>query len=595
MEAYSCLSLEPQNSIAPDTRFQQAIELFHQAEYYKSFLQFAKLYEEGFQPETIMDLLVQSFYAPNEEEMKAVYQRNLALLQAYPYCWDKEFSAFDDLNFLLFPVCDGVYFGFDRQTRRFIAPYKPEAERTPDYFFATLDKQLFVEDEVHYYHLKFLNDTVRRSEDYAGDNHIYLYYENPDYLAALMLVTDLEALLDQQKFVFLIGTKNRARYPINFKKQFGIDYKSMKPQLLRIEELNRFCFWYKHAHSGTVFSLGVLGANEHTIVYSGHDFHTYSVIQGETMYFTKEFQNAMRDMNGAYTVSKLKEICEKDGNDIHLANLSEFLDWLDNTYGVEKTYTIGFLFRAFFLFLHWKEKGCIRTRIAPVIIFDPHMWDSSVFIPLVQSFPYHAVLTCFREPIRTFASCYWRGLVVWNKFQTQFVLASDYTYTQFLNQALKARYYGYRFEDLKLHPEQMCRKICKFLNIPYDKKMLRADAVYHGNDGKDVRGFETTAVNRNIDSVFSEFDRIRLQIFYEPIHKYYGYPTFDSEEYKLPDEEINQLFSYPFRFERHYREFYRQYPEEAELRDWIGQVLAYRLSKEMLSQITFPKLLALED
>lgn len=577
-----------------DARFQAAVKLFETGAYKSAFEDFVELYRQGRQDQ-ILDLLTQAYYAPNEQELRAQYQNNVARMGRYPYCFAPDFPAFEDLPFALYPVEDGVFYIFNKAERKFTKLYQPEEKMQPPHYFANLSKPLLVENEQSHYCLRYLNDVVRASEDFAGDNHVYLYYERAEDLAVMMSAADLAPLLEQNKFVFLIGEQNKARYPINFKKQFGIDYKSMKAQPLRVEELNRICFWYKHAHSGTVFSLGVLGANDHTIVWGGHTVNTYSTLRGKDMYFSKEFQSSMRDVDKEYTADEIIEICHSEGTKICLPDTEGFLAWLKGCAG-DGPRTVGFLFRAYFLYLYQQSHKVCRARIAPIIVFDPHMWDSSVYQPLVESFPYHVTLTCMREPIRTFASCYWRGLVVWDKFQTQFVLASDYTYATFLSDALRKCYFGYRFEDLKLHPAQMCKSICRLLNIPYMPKMITAEAAYQGNDGKVVRGFETTALNRDMESVFSEFDRARLQIFYEPIHKYYGYPAFDSEEYPLSDEDIDKLFDYPFRFERRYREIYGDNgPDEAALRQWIKQVLNLRLSKQPQEQMVFPKLLRPEE
>ena len=75
--------------------------------------------------------------------------------------------------------------------------------------------------------------------------------------------------------------------------------------------------------------------------------------------------------------------------------------------------------------------------------------------------------------------------------------------------------------------------------------------------------------------------------------KYYGYPSFDLEEYPLTVEEVKKLFSYRFRFERCYREWFQDAaPEENDLHQWIQQTLcnAYENYRNG-AKIQFPKLI----
>ena len=152
------------------------------------------------------------------------------------------------------------------------------------YFFGRLDEPIRATDEDNCYNLTFLHDNVRSSEDFAGDNHIYLLYATPEPLERLMLACDLAPLLRQQKFVFLLGKKNWKRYPIDFQKTFGVDYAERSPAPVRVEEVKRICFWYKHAYSGTELSLGVLGVVNEIQMYSAMVFHTDSTVDGKPMY-----------------------------------------------------------------------------------------------------------------------------------------------------------------------------------------------------------------------------------------------------------------------------------------------------------------------
>ena len=179
------------------------------------------------------------------------------------------------------------------------------------------------------------------------------------------------------------------------------------------------------------------------------------------------------------------------------------------------------------------------------------------------------------------------------KFPTQYELASDYCFTQFLHERLRERYYGFRFEDLKTKPEAVCRAVCRHLNVPYEPQMLKTDAPMPdvNNGGAIIRGFDTAALHRDISMYLSEFDQLRLKMFYAPILDYYGYPSFSFEEHPLPENIVRELLKYPFRFEYVNQQRNADPTPWDELHSWIQDVLQGALGKTFV----VPKMLPLEE
>lgn len=570
----------------------KAIELFDQQKYREAFAAFVEIYgqsQEKDERNEIFEILYTAFYAPNVDELRGNYEKNLQVLKGYPYFWDKVFHKFDDLAFQLFPISDEIFYCYDKEKDCFYGEYDAKTRHQIRYFFKNLDEPLFVEDEDNFYNLNFLNDNVRASEDYAGDNHIYLFYTSMEPLERLMLSCDLEPVLRQEKFVFLIGGKNRKRYPIHFKKRFAVDYSKIKPTPVRIEELKRICFWYKHAYSGTELSIQVLGSIDEIQMCSGYSFDTYSTVDGNPLYFSPSFREITSNPNCTYTVDQISDLLNTGRYHIQLDELDDYLAWLRKQRPKPHIYSVKELFGGYFLFQY--EKKGLNPRIVPTLLFDPHMWDTSVYNNIVASFPYHTVLTSMREPIVTFGRAYIYGLIGWDQFQTQYILSSDYTHARFLSPELLDHYYGFRFEDLKSKPEIVCRALCRHLNVPYTPKMLETEAPAADRSGNVIKGFDQTPLHRDVSSVLTEFDQLRLKIFYDPILRYYGYPYFSFEEYPLTEKMVRDLFQYPFRFERLNKEYLKSAPPEAVLHEWIQSIL-----QEMwLKQATFPKLIPLED
>lgn len=600
---------------------QQAVELFDKHQYCDAFEVFTEAYKQDTSPEEkekIFKILEEAYYLPNEEDMRLCYEENIKWLKNYPYVWEKAFPIFEDLDICLFPMDDDLYCIYDRRKKSFMEKYIPNSKDKMRYFFKSLDKPLQVEDEDNFYNLSFLNDNVRLSDDFAGDNHIYLLYSSLEPLIRLLLTCSLAPLLEQKKFVFLIGEKNWRRYPINFKKRFGIDYSKMKPSPIRIEEIKRVCFWFRKSHGGSVLSFGALQAASGIQAYRASHFNDLSQIDGRHLASSQEFKTVMSDPNHRYSVSELDEIFHSKKYSLKLdayteeqvlsmalsgqagaefGGREEFLQWLYRNQQARQTteYTIKELFCGYFLWQY--EKRGLNPRVPPMLLYDPHIsvgtMDTRVYGELILSFPYYTCLTSVREPITILARSFSSGVIGWNKFRTQYTLGSDYVHTQCMPEKLKSCYYGFRFEDMKTKPESVLRAVCKHLNIPYESQMLNIDAPWPDmtNGGKVTRGLDTSALHRDISPVMSEFDQLRLKMFYAPILDYYGYPSFSFKEHPLPENLVRELFQYPFRFELNNNACLVKPPPREEVHRWIQEVLQGAWGKQFIA----PKMLPLEE
>lgn len=67
---------------------QSAIELFENGKYKEAFYIFAGLYnqiEDSEERNWIHSILMDAYYLPNKDEQKNLYQKNVKLLESYPY------------------------------------------------------------------------------------------------------------------------------------------------------------------------------------------------------------------------------------------------------------------------------------------------------------------------------------------------------------------------------------------------------------------------------------------------------------------------------------------------------------------------------
>ena len=460
---------------------QQALELFDRHRYREAFSAFVNAYDQSENPEErrhIFGILEEAYYIPNIAEFQDNYEKNLQAMKEYPYFWGETFHEYGELSFQVFPVSDEIYYCYSRKQKCFLGEYDAKSPDQMRYFFENLGGPIQVKDEDNFYNLSFLNDNVRASEDYAQDNHIYLMYTSIEPLERLMLTCDLESILAQKKFVFLVGEKDWNRYPVNFKNEFGIDYSQVEAKPIRIEDLKRFCLFYAHAYSGSILTQAVLKIANNVQLYEGWEFNTQSMLGSQLLFYTPEFQRAMKDIHRKYTPNQIEDMVQSGHYVLKLKKLKKFLDWLRLQRPSPHEYTVKELFCGYFLF-QYEERG-LNPRITPLLLFDPHMGDPNIYNNLILSFPYHSVLTSVREPVVTFARFLsYSGLCIgWSEDRIILWLAYDYCHGQILNPKLRSHYYGIRFEDMKLQPEAVCRALCRNLNIPYEAQMLEADGSF---------------------------------------------------------------------------------------------------------------------
>jgi len=572
---------------------QRAVELFDMQSYEEAFSIFADVYnqqQDCIERRRVLNMLEEAYYAPNEDELRNNYEKNLAVLKRYPFFWEKSFHKYDELSFRLFPVSDEIYYCYDCENDRFFGKYDAKTRHRMRYFFENLEVALKVTDEDNFYNLNFLNDNVRASEDYAGDNHVYLLYTSLEPLERLMLTCDLEQVLGQKKFVFLIGENNWKRYPINFKNKFSIDYSKMEPTPIRIEELKRFCLFYAHAYSGSILTQAALKMLSNVQLYVGWEFNTQSTAGTQLLFYTQEFRQAITDIYRKYTPDQIEEIVQSGKYVLKLKELGAFLNWLRQRRPKPHEYTVKELFCGYFLFLYEARK--LNPRIVPVLLFDPHMGDPNIYNNLIQSFQYHSALTSVREPVVTFARflSYSNLCIGWPDEKAILWLGYDYCHGQILASELRKCYYGIRFEDMKTQPEKVCRALCRNLDIPYEAQMLEADGSFTDAEGNKISGFDNRPLHRDVSGVLSQFDQLRLQIFFDPILRYYGYPGFPFEEHPLSDAMVRELFRYPFHLEYVIEKQSNGAISQSDTHRWVQKMLQGLWKKEIIC----PEMISLE-
>ncbi len=309
--------------------------------------------------------------------------------------------------------------------------------------------------------------------------------------------------------------------------------------------MQRICFWYKRGYSGTLFGLNLLNHNRYIMAKYGGDLFYESYINGIPFLQTNLPDEVMKDIARIYTIQDFEALYHHPDIQWGVKDMAAFIQWLKDSSIVK--FTLPEVFRAYFIYKYHHEKPQMNPRVVPVILWEPHLNTTDVHDPLVLDFTYKIVLNSFREPVTTVGRIYQREGSI---FIPQYMWIGCSMHPE-----LRKHYYSYRFEDLKTHPVETCKALCELLNVPYDPDMMNADAEMVGINGEAaVRGFDKAPLQRNIDSAFSLFDQVRLQIFYDAILRHYGYPAFNFEECPMDDNDVVFLLKFPFKCEKDYVE-----------------------------------------
>ena len=200
-----------------------------------------------------LSILTQAFYEPNVKLLKTRYENNRKLLEKYPYLFRKDFLDFEFLPLRFYPYDDNRFVPYHVGEERFgeyIDFKRPVVSRN---FFKDLDRPILAENVFSQYELEYLNDCVRPSEWVGRDNHVYLHYTDWAEFCAHLQCLNLRPLLEDEKFVFLIGDEV-SQYPIDFKERFGADYSQYPVKPLGVREINRL-IWHTQlsTHNGGDF------------------------------------------------------------------------------------------------------------------------------------------------------------------------------------------------------------------------------------------------------------------------------------------------------------------------------------------------------
>ncbi len=518
----------------PQTEFEAALYLFQtEYDYRVPYTVFVRLYNAGHFQDELLELMTQAFYEPNLAEMEKRYRRNCKALGDYPYLFRRDFPDFDALPVRYFPYDERGYLPFDLREKRFGEYMAPGREIVSRNFFADLEKPVLAEDVYSQYELEYLNDMVRKSEWCAKENHVYLHYAGWTEFCCALQILDFRKLLEDQKFVFLIG-EEKFLYPIDFKERFGIDYSGCQVKPFSIREIKKVV-WHTQFlfHNGGDFFNEVFHDHPNLLTRDSKLFSTIEdMVQGIRggLDAARKSPAKLQELAGAYELSpavvrnlaQLKNATDKD------ILVALFLG--------DETVT-GSLDRA--------------SRIVPALFLQPHFEriDSSLKLSagggviaecsehealyrsgLLQGFRYVKTFTPIRRPTVSYAAtnrftCQTADSQAADLERKRVYVAGECLTLALMNRSFMAdgqdRLYKdsrlVRFEDAKLNPKATFSALAAFVDLPYTESMTQCTGV------AETPGFSTEPVYRLYPEWAEESERYFLEFFLRDVYAYCGY------------------------------------------------------------------------
>ena len=604
-DACHAYALVPNGDAEPMELLETAVFLLQNSQEYKiPYDVLLRLHEAGHFCEDVYSVMSFAFYEPNVKRLRSRYAKNCKLLEKYPYLFQKDFPAFEDLPLQFFPYDDESFVPFDRAAGKFEGSLNVNDEVISRNFFRDLDKPILAADVFSQYELEYLCDNVRRSEDIGRENHIYLHYTSWEIFCAYLQVLNLKPLLKQKKIVFLIADEI-AQYPIDFKERFHIDYSEYPLRPVGIREVTRL-IWHAQllAHNGGDFFNEIMDAHPNILFLS-------------SIFFSHMEEN-IADLRHLLSIVHSAE-------ELVMSMRGQAPEVLRELYNMRGR-TDKDLMVAIYLMQEPKELRDRSARIVPAIFFQPHFpnivyqWELNdvgkveLYSEIQEQISRSQLFTGFKyiktfTPMRRFTTSraaalrfIWLNMTVQSRKEWSgqddiaiHDLVLQYAFGRAFQQDMSDRLYHdsviVRFEDGKLNPAATFRSLAAFLDLPYTETMTYCS--FDGNVSAD--GFRTDSLFAVYEEFCTPSENAYLEYLLRDVYAYYGY-GFQFYDGGKVDEAKLQSWNDGFTKMEYYmkeswlRELYGENASEQEREDFEPQ-WQERLEEVRHSRLKFAKVL----
>lgn len=560
-----------------------AIALFRQGKYEMAARFFILVHQKGFAREEISQTLLMSYYEPNLNALKEQYEKNIMALKKYPYMMEKDFPSFEALCWKVIPIKEEFYLVYNSEKGIFSEVCERPMEKDDKPFFQEVEKPLLIKNETNPWNLEYLCDNLRRSEDYGGDNHIYLYYELFDLFCSFLQIIDITVFLEDKKLVFIFGEQQLKKYyPLDFKGMFGINYDQFECRPIRIDELKRVCFHYPMSGaSGGTFLLQIMDVHPDLLTI-GHAGLESGIVHPDFGMFPYLYELVLRDKNPYEVLIRLKskpfvqqiltkmpEGLDKNSMKRLLENKTSIIKCAVKLLNGEKSPTKVQWFKAFYLAYAYDLNRDFKGRIVPVLYYSP-LWPQHFIIysmmDVIVHFKHYTILSIVRDNCGQMGSDLQNHAISWKtSFPIQLLTEKIVNYYELycMREKIKSFFKNnnvilddhdidkhvrmVRFEDLKLQSKATLTSICEFVDIPMSDTLFKCtdNGIVSGFDN----GFNSAPIYKDRSKIIDDYDFYRFELISFNLYSAWGYKYKYYRHERYTREAIVEMFKDSFKIE----------------------------------------------
>ena len=524
-----------------------AFILQNNGDYKLAYKNFINLYNNKFMQQEVFAVLTGAFYFPNLDNQRKLYDKNTAALNKYPYILKKEFPSFQNLKTKYFPFDDDYYIPFNSEKNIFDECVDINEKQIKHNFFKDLEKPILAENIFSYYELSYLFDNVRKSEDIARENHIYMHYDNFEDFCSFLQIADISKLLTGKKIVLLFDEEKKL-YPIDFKDKFGIDYSQSAKKKISIRDITRLIYSPQiSSHNGGDFFNEVF------------DSHPNLLMLHSTMFF--DIDRMMNDFKKKYHLPQFCIVHNEEINNVEIRIFpNKYLKGVVNP--TKKDFFVAYAMGINDGVGAWDK----NSRIFPAVYIQPHFhnifsnieFDERGIVKITDNIGEQVATANYLydfkyiktfAPLRRLTTSYGATIKYKlnqidyeNHIEQKKMLLNELAFRMAVStfrvdysDALYKDCRLVRFEDGKLNPKATFTSLCEFLDLPYTDSLSYCSRYGVKNalseEGADI-GFSTASVYRKYEDYASFGERYILEYMAQDAMKKYGYnfECYDNEE-----------------------------------------------------------------
>lgn len=215
------------------------------------------------------------------------------------------------------------------------------------------------------------------------------------------------------------------------------------------------------------------------------------------------------------------------------------------------------------MYLAWKEANYMEVDGAETIIYmDIHggciLWESyNMLVRWLDNLGFEVILLqMLRRPYAQSASTMRMQIALGNFHENVALWALIVCAFEELHGELRDhKILRLRFEDIKQFPEVVLKKLCNELQISWSESMLETTSAGERTKcnigSEEITGYDLKPVWYPYDEFYDAFDKFRMDILCKKKCKAYDYPFVPEEKYPMPINELIELFTIPFQFEKY--------------------------------------------